>query len=33
MWDMGCIAAGILFFVIAITYTHGCDRLGSKESR
>lgn len=31
MWDIGLIAAAIAFFVIAILYTAGCDRLGNKE--
>jgi hypothetical protein len=31
MWDIGCIGASVLFFVIAIGYTVGCDRLGTKE--
>ncbi len=30
MWDMGCIAASVAFFVIAIGYTIGCGRLGTK---
>jgi hypothetical protein len=31
MWDMGCVLAGVGFFLIAIAYTRGCDRLGKKE--
>lgn len=31
MWDIGMIAAIVVFFAIAIFYTVGCDRLGSKE--
>jgi hypothetical protein len=31
MWDIGCIGASIAFFVIAICYVMGCDRLGVKE--
>jgi len=31
MWDIGCIAASILFFAIAIGYAMGCERLGTKE--
>jgi len=31
MWDLGCIAASVLFFVVAIGYTKGCERLGTKE--
>ena len=30
MWDIGMIAATIAFFVIAVLYTAGCDRLGHK---
>jgi hypothetical protein len=33
MWDVGCVIAGILFFLIAIAYTNGCDRLGTKEGK
>ncbi len=33
MWDIGCIAASVAFFIIAITYTFGCDRLGAKETK
>ena len=33
MWDLGCIAASILFFSLAIAYTAGCNRLGQKESQ
>lgn len=32
MWDAGCIVATVLFFIIALAYTAGCDKLGSKES-
>lgn len=32
MVDLGCIAASIIFFIIAIAYTEGCQRLGTKES-
>jgi hypothetical protein len=31
MWDIGCIAASVAFFIIAIAYTNGCERLGTKE--
>ncbi|MBB5346143.1 hypothetical protein [Tunturibacter empetritectus] len=31
MWDLGCVAASVLFFLIAIGYTTGCERLGMKE--
>jgi len=33
MWDFGCIGASILFFVIAIGYAMGCDRLRVKEKQ
>jgi hypothetical protein len=33
MWDVGCILASVLFFLLAIAYTVGCDRLGTKESK
>jgi hypothetical protein len=33
MWDIGCIVASVAFFLIAIAYTNGCDRLGTKESK
>jgi hypothetical protein len=33
MWDIGCIGASILFFVIAIGYAMGCDRLGTKAAQ
>ena len=33
MWDITCITASVLFFIIAIAYTAGCDRLGMKEGR
>jgi hypothetical protein len=33
MWDIGCILASVIFFLIAIAYTTGCDRLGTKESK
>ena len=32
MGDLGCIAASIAFFLLAIAYTNGCDRLGSKAA-
>ena len=32
MWDLGCIAASVAFFAIAILYLFGCERLDSKES-
>jgi hypothetical protein len=33
MWDMGCIVASVAFFLIAIAYTTGCERLGAKEGK
>jgi hypothetical protein len=33
MWDVGCVLAGVLFFLISIAYTNGCDRLGTKEAK
>jgi hypothetical protein len=33
MWDIGCVAASILFFSIAIAYAMGCERLGTKEKQ
>jgi hypothetical protein len=30
MWDVGCVAASVLFFLIAIGYAMGCERLGTK---
>jgi hypothetical protein len=33
MWDILMVASSIAFFVAAIAYTAGCDRLGTKESR
>lgn len=32
MADIGCIAASVFFFLIAIAYTGGCQRLRTKES-
>ena len=29
MWDIGCIAASVAFFLLAIAYTTGCARLGT----
>ena len=29
MWDVGCIAASVGFFLIAIAYTTGCELLGT----
>ncbi len=28
MSDIGCIAASVAFFLLAIAYTTGCERLG-----
>ncbi len=33
MWDLGCTVASVLFFLIAIAYTIGCERLGTKEKQ
>ncbi len=33
MWDIGCIIASAAFFLIAIAYTAGCERLGTKGSK
>jgi hypothetical protein len=33
MWDIGCIVASVAFFLAAIAYTTGCERLGLKESK
>ena len=33
MADIGCIVASVAFFMIAIAYTTGCERLGTKESQ
>jgi hypothetical protein len=33
MWDIGCVGASMLFFVVAIGYAMGCDRLGAKETQ
>jgi len=32
MWDLGCIAASVIFFAIAILYIFGCERLDSREA-
>jgi hypothetical protein len=31
MWDISMIAIGIAFFIIAIAYVKGCDRLSPKN--
>ncbi len=33
MWDIGCITASAAFFLLAIAYVAGCNRLGTKESK
>jgi hypothetical protein len=33
MWDIGCIAASVAFFIIAIAYTVGCEQLGTKVGK
>jgi hypothetical protein len=33
MWDAGCIGAIVGFFLIAIAYATGCERLGTKEGK
>ena len=33
MWDIGCIAASAIFFIIAIAYTTGCERLAPKVGK
>jgi hypothetical protein len=33
MWDVGCVIASIVFFLIAIAYTQGCERLGTKAGK
>lgn len=33
MWDLGCVGAVVVFFVTAIGYTTGCERLGMKEKQ
>ena len=33
MWDIGCILASALFFLIAMAYTVGCDRLATSGGR
>jgi len=30
MWDIGCVVGSALFFVLAIVYVSGCERLGAK---
>jgi hypothetical protein len=33
MWDIGCITASTVFFLLAIAYAIACNRLGTKESK
>jgi len=33
MWDLGCVAGIIFFFIVAMAYTLGCEHLGMKETR
>jgi len=33
MWDIGCIAASVAFFIIGIAYTIGCEQLGTKVGK
>ena len=33
MWDFGCLIASVVFFLIAVAYVEGCDRLALKETR
>lgn len=33
MWDIGCVAASVGFFWLAMAYTRGCGKLGAKESK
>ena len=33
MWDVGCIGISVIFFAVAIAYTIGCERLGTKEKQ
>jgi len=33
MWDVGCVIAGVAFFLIAIAYTQGCERLATKAGK
>ena len=32
MWDIGMLAIGVAFFVIAIAYVKGCNLLVKKEA-
>ncbi|ADW69475.1 hypothetical protein [Granulicella tundricola] len=33
MWDVGCVIACVVFFLIAIAYTRGCERLATKAGK
>jgi hypothetical protein len=33
MWDIGCVAASLAFFIIAIAYTSACDLLSAKGAK
>jgi hypothetical protein len=33
MWDIGCLCATVVFFLIAIAYVESCNRLTGKEVR
>jgi hypothetical protein len=33
MWDLGCVAASVAFFAIAILYIYGCGRLDFTERK
>ena len=33
MWDVGCVIASVAFFLIAIAYTQGCERLAMKAGK
>ena len=33
MWDFGCVIASVAFFLIAIAYTQGCERLATKAGK
>ena len=33
MWDVGCVVAIVAFFMIAVAYTKGCERLVTKAAK
>ena len=33
MWDIGCLFATVVFFLIAVAYVESCNRLAGKEVR